>query len=264
MIQVWSFAHVQTRTIPESLPHFQQLNAATIPGFPKGSLGDTLFRGPAWDRRAHATRFGYLIDYAGQSRQYMTVWRKLLALTMVLATIIIFLALAALFESFRDPFIILISVPLSIAGALISINLGVGDASLNIYTKIGILTLAGLISETWHPHRRCGEPFAEAKGTTKREAVEIAAGMRLRPILMTTAAMVLGVVPLLFKPRRGRGGVAFNMGPVVASAPVRSAHSSRSFVVLAVYTFLAEDHHRLRERQQAQEALIEEEHEPAE
>jgi multidrug efflux pump len=179
---------------------------------------------------------------------------------MALAAIIIFLALAALYESFRDPVIILFSVPLSIAGALIFIKLGVGGATLNIYTKIGILTLAGLISK----HGILIVDVAnrlQREGHTRREAVEIAAGMRLRPILMTTAAMVLGVVPLLFAVGAG-AGARFNMGLVVASG-LSIGTFFTLFVVPAVYTYLAEDHQKLREKQAAQEALIAQ-HEPAE
>jgi multidrug efflux pump len=116
--------------------------------------------------------------------------------TFGFALIIIFLALAALFESFRDPIIILVSVPMSIAGALIFVSVGIGGASLNIYTEVGLVTLMGLISK----HGILIVQFAndlQAAGRTKREAVEQAASIRLRPILMTTAAMVLGVLPLI-------------------------------------------------------------------
>ena len=113
----------------------------------------------------------------------------------------IFLSLAALFESFRDPLIILVSVPMSIAGALIFISLGVGGATINIYTQVGLVTLMGLISK----HGILIVEFANSlqqQGKSKREAVEMAAGIRLRPILMTTAAMVLGVAPLIVRHRR--------------------------------------------------------------
>ena len=116
--------------------------------------------------------------------------------TFGFALIIIFLALAALFESFRDPVIILVSVPMSIAGALIFVSVGIGGASLNIYTEVGLVTLMGLISK----HGILIVQFAndlQAAGRTKREAIEQAASIRLRPILMTTAAMVLGVAPLI-------------------------------------------------------------------
>ena len=116
------------------------------------------------------------------------------AVTFGFALIIIFLALAALFESFRDPLIILVSVPMSIAGALIFINLGLGGASVNIYTQVGLVTLMGLISK----HGILIVEFAnelQTQGKSKREAVESAAGIRLRPILMTTVATMMAAVP---------------------------------------------------------------------
>ena len=127
-------------------------------------------------------------------------------LTFGFALMIIYLSLAALFESFRDPFIILVSVPMSIAGALFFVGLGLGGASLNIYTEVGLVTLMGLISK----HGILIVEFAnnlQMEGHSRREAIEMAAGIRLRPILMTTAAMVLGVVPLI---------VATGAGAVVA------------------------------------------------
>ena len=120
-----------------------------------------------------------------------------------------------MFESFRDPFIILVSVPMSIAGALFFVGLGLGGASLNIYTEVGLVTLMGLISK----HGILIVEFAnnlQKEGHSRREAIEMAAGIRLRPILMTTAAMVLGVVPLIIA--TGAGAVSrFNMGLVIAT-----------------------------------------------
>ena len=152
--------------------------------------------------------------------------------TFGFALIIIFLALAALFESFRDPLIILISVPMSIAGAMIFICLGIGGASLNIYTEVGLVTLMGLISK----HGILIVEFAnrlQQEGMSKREAVEAAAGIRLRPILMTTAAMVLGVVPLLVA--SGAGAAArFAMGLVISTG-ISIGTLFTLFVVPAVY-----------------------------
>ena len=143
---------------------------------------------------------GYSVDYGGESRQYMQESSSLM-MTFAFALIIIFLVLSALFESFRDPIIVLISVPMSICGALIFISLGIGDASLNIYTEVGLITLIGLISK----HGILIVQFAndlQREGKNKREAIEQAAATRLRPILMTTAAMVLGVMPLVLLPAR--------------------------------------------------------------
>jgi multidrug efflux pump len=153
--------------------------------------------------------------------------------------VVIFLALAAQFESFRDPIIILVSVPMAISGALLFINLGVGHATLNIYTKVGLVTLIGLISK----HGILIVEFAnnlQREGRSKREAIERAAGLRLRPILMTTAAMVLGVIPLLVA--SGAGAVSrFNMGLVIA-AGLSIGTLFTLFVVPAMYMLLGADH----------------------
>src|ERR1019366_3135545 len=181
---------------------------------------------------------GYSIDYAGQSRQFMNESSALL-ITFIFALIIIFLSLAALFESFRDPLIVLISVPMSICGALIFISLGIGGASLNIYTEVGLVTLMGLISK----HGILIVEFAndlQQKGKSRREAIEGACGIRLRPILMTPAAMVLGVIPLIIA--SGAGAVSrFNMGLVIASG-LAIGTLFTLFVLPAVYMLIAEDH----------------------
>jgi len=181
---------------------------------------------------------GFSIDYSGESRQFIQESSALIV-TFFFALIIIFLALAALFESFRDPFIVLVSVPMSICGAMIFISLGVGGASLNIYTEVGLVTLIGLISK----HGILIVQFAndlQREGKGKREAVEMAAAIRLRPILMTTAAMVLGVLPLVTASGAGAVG-RFNMGLVIA-AGIAIGTLFTLFVVPAMYMFLAAEH----------------------
>lgn len=121
--------------MPESLNHFQQLNSATISAVP--ASGVTLGKAPDTLKNLSKDVLpqGYSIDYSGESRQFVQESSALIV-TFFFALIIIFLALAALFESFRDPFIVLVSVPMSICGAMIFISLGVGGASLNIYTEV--------------------------------------------------------------------------------------------------------------------------------
>jgi multidrug efflux pump len=230
--------HITTKTTPESLNHFQQLNAATIQGvaMPGVTTGEAL--GYLKNLADRTLPQGYSIDYGGQSRQFMQESSGFLG-TFVFALIIIFLALAAQFESFRDPLIILVSVPMSIAGALIFISLGVGGASINIYTEVGLVTLMGLISK----HGILIVQFAntlQREGRSKREAIEQAAGIRLRPILMTTAAMVLGVVPLITASGAGAAS-RFNMGLVIASG-IAIGTLFTLFVVPAVYMLIAADH----------------------
>jgi multidrug efflux pump len=239
LVPLSTVASVSTRTVPESLNHFQQLNSATIQGvvMPGVAQGDAL--GVLQNLSARVLPQGYSIDYGGLSRQYVQETSGFVT-TFGFALIIIFLALAALFESFRDPVIILVSVPMSIAGALIFITLGFGGMSLNIYTEVGLVTLMGLISK----HGILIVQFAnhlQQQGRTKREAIEQAAGIRLRPILMTTAAMVFGVVPLITA--SGAGAVSrFQMGVVIASG-LSIGTLFTLFVVPAVYLVFAADHH---------------------
>jgi multidrug efflux pump len=238
-IPLSTVATLKTTVVPESINHFQQLNAATISGviFPWITLGQAL---DAMKEIAKETLpSGYSIDYGGESRQYEQEGGALLV-TFFFALVIIFLSLAALFESFRDPLIVLISVPMSICGAMIFISLGVGGASLNIYTQVGLVTLIGLISK----HGILIVQFAndlQREGKTKREAIEMAANIRLRPILMTTAAMVLGVIPLITA--TGAGAVSrYNIGLVIASG-ISIGTLFTLFVVPAMYMFLAESNH---------------------
>ena len=238
LVPLSTIATVSTKTVPESLNHFQQLNSATIQGvtMPGVAQGDALAFLQALSKRTLPQ--GYSIDYGGLSRQYVQETSGFVTM-FGFALIIIFLSLAALFESFRDPVIILVSVPMSIAGALIFVSVGIGGASLNIYTEVGLVTLMGLISK----HGILIVQFAnhlQAEGRSKREAIELAAGIRLRPILMTTAAMVLGVVPLITA--TGAGAVSrFQMGLVIASG-LSIGTLFTLFVVPAVYMLLAADH----------------------
>ena len=167
--------------------------------------------------------------------------------TFGFAVIIIFLALAALFESFRDPIVILVSVPMSIAGALIVLRvltLQMPGASLNIYSEVGLVTLMGLISK----HGILIVEFANSlqeQGKSKREAIEEAATIRFRPILMTTAAMVFGVLPLLTA--SGAGAISrFSIGLIIFSG-LAIGTLFTLFVVPAVYMLIGADHARLSE-----------------
>jgi len=164
--------------------------------------------------------------------------------TFGFAIIIVFLALAALFESFRDPLVIMISVPMSIAGALLFIALGVGGASLNIYTEVGLVTLMGLISKHGILIVEVANKEQE-QGRSKYEAVVIAACTRLRPILMTTAAMVLGVLPLVFA---GGAGAAsrFAIGLVISTG-LAIGTLFTLFVVPGVYLLIGANRFDLAE-----------------
>ncbi len=246
-VPISSVVHITNKTTPEALNHFQQINAATlqgvaVPGVTQGEALDFL-KGLA----ARTLPQGYSIDYAGLSRQFVQESSGFVVM-FAFALVIIYLALAAQFESFRDPFIILVSVPMSIAGALIFIALGIGGASLNIYTEVGLVTLMGLVSK----HGILIVQFANVRrqeGKTKREAIEMAAAIRLRPILMTTAAMVLGVMPLITA--SGAGAAArYNMGLVIASGLAIGTFFTL-LVVPAVYLMVASDKVKPREAEEA-------------
>ena len=231
-------AHIEVTTVPENISHFQQMNSASLTGVPLPSVtqGDAM---RALDGiAARVLPPDYATDTSGPLRQFVQESSGFAA-TFGFAVVVIYLSLAALFGSFRDPLIILISVPMSLAGALVFIYFGVHGATLNIYSEVGLVTLMGLISK----HGILMVEVAneqQALGRSKREAIEHAALLRLRPILMTTAAMVLGVAPLVFA--TGAGAAArFSMGLVIASG-LAIGTLFTLFVVPAFYLVLARRH----------------------
>jgi multidrug efflux pump len=238
LIPAGTVAHIETSTVPEAINHFQQLNSATIAGAPGVSQADALaFLRAALHEVAPA---GYNVDYSGQSRQYVR-GSSGFVVTMLFALVIVYLALAAQFESFRDPAVILVSVPMALFGALLFINLGL--ATLNIYTQVGLVTLLGLISK----HGILIVQFAnelQRQGRTKAAAIVEAAGVRLRPILMTTAAMVLGVVPLVIA--AGAGAAGRRAMGIVLFTGLSIGTLFTLFIVPAVYILLGADHARDR------------------
>ena len=234
MVPLSTVAHLENRTVPQSRNHFQQINAATISGvaMPTVSMGSAL---ATLKDLAKSLPAGYTIDFGGASRQLEQESGGFVT-TFAFAVIIIFLALAALFNSFLDPVVILVSVPMSLAGALIFISLGIGGASLNIYTQVGLLTLMGLVSKHGILMVEVANEL-RAAGKELTEAIIEAATIRLRPILMTTAAMVLGVVPLITA--SGAGAVSrYNMGLVIATG-LSIGTLFTLFVVPVAYALIA-------------------------
>lgn len=243
MVQARTIASIKKRVVPQSINHFQQLNSATIAGVntPFISQADLL----EFMRQAlkEVAPNGYNIDYAGPSRQFMAESGGFLV-TMFFAILIVFLVLAAQFESFRDPIVILVSVPLALFGALIFINLGF--TTLNVYTQVGLVTLMGLISK----HGILIVEFAnelQGAGRSKLDAIVEASSVRLRPILMTTAAMVLGVVPLVIASGAGAAGRQ-SMGIVIFTG-LSIGTLFTLFVVPAMYLLLGADHHKNKFKQ---------------
>jgi len=223
---------------PSKRTQFQQLNSLTIQGLmpPNVTQGDAI----AFLEGAAAELFprGYSWDYTGESRQYVQQGSALLV-TFFMSLLVIYLVLAAQFESWRDPLIILISVPLSLASALAFMMLGF--ASVNIYTQVGLITLIGLIAKNGILIVEFSNQLQIKEGLNKREAVEQASAIRLRPILMTTVAMVVAMVPLLTA--AGPGAVSrFDIGLVIASG-LGIGTLFTLFVVPAFYLLLARDHH---------------------
>ena len=221
---------------PETVNHFQQLNSVTIQGVPSGTQGETLeyLRGLV----QQLAPSGYTVDYSGQSRQFVQESGNF-AITFVFALIIVFLALAAQFESFRDPVVILVSVPLALFGAMIFIFWGF--ASMNIYTQVGLVTLMGLISKHGILIVEVANRL-QKQGLSKLDAIVEAAGTRLRPILMTTAAMVFGVLPLVIASGAGAAGRKA-MGIVIFSG-LSIGTLFTLFVVPAMYLFIAARHQK--------------------
>jgi multidrug efflux pump len=234
LIPASTVASIKYDVVPESITRFQQLNSVTISGVSGASQGEVLqfLR----DTVKQVAPSGYNVDYSGQSRQYVQESGGFLV-TMLFALVIVFLALAAQFESFRDPVVILVSVPLALFGALIFIFLGF--ASMNIYTEVGLVTLMGLISKHGILIVEVANQLQKA-GKTKRQAIEEATSIRLRPILMTTAAMVFGVVPLVIASGAGAAG-RHAMGLVIFTG-LSIGTLFTLFVVPAMYLFIGADH----------------------
>ncbi|UCV09225.1 efflux RND transporter permease subunit [Dechloromonas denitrificans] len=234
MISLDNLVSVSETIAPRELNHFGQRRAVTITAnlAPNYTMGEALtyMDGVA----GRVLQPGYAVDYNGQSREFRQSSSSLL-LTFGLALAFIYLVLAAQFESFRDPFIIMLSVPLSIAGALLALWLSGG--TLNVYSQIGLVTLVGLITK----HGILIVEFAnqlQEKGRGLKEAVIESSTLRLRPILMTTGAMVLGAVPLALASGAGAESRQ-QIGWVIVGGMLLGTFFTL-FVVPTVYSLLAE------------------------
>ena len=232
-----TIASLKTEVVPQSINHFQQLNSATISGVFNGTQGEALALLNQIGKEVLPA--GYRVDYGGESRQFVAESGSFIT-TLLFALLIIYLVLAAQFESFVDPLIVIMSVPMAIFGAMVFIFEDL--ATLNIYTQVGLVTLVGLIAK----HGILIVEFAnqlQEQGKSKREAIEMATAIRLRPILMTTASMVMGVVPLVIA--SGAGAVGRNHMGLVIFTGISIGTLFTLFVVPAMYLFLARDHRKL-------------------
>ncbi|MBC7137146.1 MAG: efflux RND transporter permease subunit [Defluviimonas sp.] len=234
MVPLSSVVDVSTGVTAASIEQFNQLNSATITALPLPgvSTGEGLQEIVAAAEEVMPD--GFFIDYSGQSRLEVAQGNTII-IAFAAALVVIYLVLAAQFESFRDPLIILMSVPLSIFGAILPLNLGLG--TLNIYTQVGLITLIGLISKHGILLVEFANQQREDHGLTKRQAIVAAAKTRLRPILMTTAAMALAVVPLILA--EGAGAAARQaMGIVIFSGLIMGTMFTL-FVVPMFYTLIS-------------------------
>jgi multidrug efflux pump len=262
MVPLSAFINISQSVQPNSLATFQQLNSAAFQAVP--FPGRTIGEGIAFlqQKAQELMPQGMTYDFQGESRQFVLEGNTL-AVTFLFALIVIYLVLAAQFESFRDPFIILIGLPASMFGALfflfimgeingatqgmLPINLGSG--TINIYTQIGLVTLIGLISKHGILMVEFANKLQEEQGYDKVSAIKEAAAVRLRPILMTTAAMVIGVVPLLVA--EGAGATSrFDIGLVIA-AGMSVGTLFTLFITPIVYTYVAADRRPVPMRTQA-------------
>jgi len=233
MLALSTLVKVSDRARPTQLNQFQQLNSAIIQGVPIVSMGEAVET--VTQIMLEEAPAGYAYDFAGASRQLVQEGNALY-ITFGLALALIFLVLAAQFESFRDPLVIMVTVPLSICGALIPLFLGL--SSMNIYTQVGLVTLIGLITKHGILIVEFANQLRREKGLSRREAVEEAAAIRLRPVLMTTAAMVFGMVPLILA--TGAGAVSrFDIGLVIATG-MSIGTLFTLFVLPCVYSLLAQ------------------------
>ncbi|MCB1617001.1 MAG: efflux RND transporter permease subunit, partial [Pseudomonadales bacterium] len=241
---------IQTNMRPQAnqLSQFNQMNSVTLsavlaPGVTMGQAVNFL--------KAQNIPAGATIDWLSDSRQYVTEGNRLM-MSFVFALIVIFLVLAAQYESFRDPLVIMVTVPLAICGALIPLYLGF--TTLNIYTQIGLVTLIGLISKHGILMVAFANEMQVAEDLDRLSAIRRAARVRMRPILMTTAAMVAGMVPLLFASGAGSAS-RFAIGIVVVMGMLIGTLFTL-FILPTVYSFIAKDHRAATKSERAK-ALVE-------
>ena len=266
MVPLSSFITVGQSVQPNGLATFQQLNSAMLQGVP--FPGRTIGEGIAFlkQKADEIMPQGMAYDFKGESRQFIKEGNTL-AITFAVALLLIYLVLAAQFESFRDPFIILIGLPATVFGALFvlfilgEINgmmqnnppVNLGSGTINIYTQIGLVTLIGLIAKHGILMVEFANKLQESKGYDKHLAIKEAAAVRLRPILMTTAAMVIGVVPLLMA--NGAGAKSrFDIGIVIA-AGMTIGTLFTLFITPAIYSFVARDRRHMHDLENESDVL---------
>jgi len=239
LVQLSTFATLKRTTEPRQINRFQQLNSAKISCLiPPGITVDQALK-VLEKRAAEILPRGFVLDYSGESRQLRQEGNTLIG-TMIVSFILIFLVLAAQFESFRDPFIIIFgSVPLALSGALLFTFLGA--TSINIYSEVGLITLFGLVAKNGILIVEFANKLQEG-GMDKWHSILTASGTRLRPILMTTAATVFGHTPLIFASGPG-AGARNSIGIVLVSGMIIGTFFTL-FVVPSIYMLVSKPKHR--------------------
>ena len=233
-----SLVRIEHAVEPSKRTQFQQLNSVTIEGLMAPGVAEGQAMAAMETIAGEVLPRGFTFDYTGATRQFAQQGSALV-LTFFMSLLVIYLVLAAQFESWRDPLIILVSVPMSIAGALAFLTLGF--ATVNIYTQVGLITLIGLIAKNGILIVEFANQLQIEKNLDRRAAIERASTIRLRPILMTTVAMLVAMVPLLSA--SGPGAVSrFHIGLVITTG-LGIGTLFTLFVVPAVYLLLARDHH---------------------
>lgn len=231
-------ARLETSVQPRQLNRFQQLNSAKIQGAVAPGVSIDQGLRVLEEKAKEILPAGYLLDYAGESRQ-LRKEQNTLGVTLMLSIFLIFLVLASQFESFRDPLIILGgSVPLALSGALLFVFLGL--TSLNIYSQVGLVTLVGLVSKNGILVVEFANKLRES-GAAKLEAVMGAAETRLRPVLMTSIATVAGHMPLIFATGAG-AGARNSIGFVLVTGMIIGTVFTL-FVLPSIYVLVASEHH---------------------
>ena len=234
LVPLSTVVKVEMRPQANQLPQYNQMNSATLsavllPGVTMGQAVEFL--------QAQKLPPGFEVDWLSDSRQYVYEGNAL-TVSFGFALIVIFLVLAAQFESFRDPLVIMVTVPLAVCGALVPLYLGF--ATLNIYTQIGLVTLIGLISKHGILMVSFANEMQHEQGLDRMAAIRKSAAVRMRPVLMTTAAMVAGLIPLIFAAGAGAAS-RFAIGIVVVMGMLIGTLFTL-FVLPVVYTFIARDH----------------------
>ena len=236
VIPLASVARIETSIVPRTLDRFQQRNAARLFGVAAPGHTDEEALSYLEHTALQLLPAGYTLDYAGASRQLRQEGNSL-AYTLAFAVVLIYLVLAAQFHSFRDPLIILLgSVPLAIAGALMFTFLGF--TTINIYSQIGLITLVGLVAKNGILIVQFANAL-QTQGLSQLDAVHQAASIRLRPILITSAATVLGHVPLILA--SGAGAEARNSIGVTLVTGMAIGTAFTLFIVPTLYRLIAHD-----------------------